>query len=33
VVPAVPAPVVVRQSPPVIAVVPVRPVSYGEFRY
>ena len=31
-VPAVPAPVVVRQSPPVIAVVPVRPVSYGEFQ-
>jgi hypothetical protein len=33
-VPAVPAaPVVVRESPPVIAVVPVRPVSCGEYRY
>jgi hypothetical protein len=33
-VPAVPAaPVVVPGSPPVIAVVPVRPVSCGEFRY
>jgi hypothetical protein len=32
-VPAVPAPVVVPGSPPVIAAVPVRPVSCGEFRY
>ena len=32
--PAVPtAPVVVPGSPPVIAVVPARPVSCGEFRY
>jgi hypothetical protein len=30
---AVPTPVVVPQSPPVIAVVPVRPVSCGEFHY
>jgi hypothetical protein len=33
VVPAVPAPVVVPQSRPVIAFVPVRPVSCGEFHY
>jgi hypothetical protein len=29
----VPAPVVVPLNPPVIAIVPVRPVSCGEFRY
>jgi hypothetical protein len=35
VVPAVvvPSPVVVPENPPVIAIVPVRPVSCGEFRY
>jgi hypothetical protein len=29
----VPSPVVVPENPPVIAIVPVRPVSCGEFRY
>jgi hypothetical protein len=29
----VPAPVVIPENPPVIAIVPVRPVSCGEFHY